>query len=81
MLLPGSETFFASTALHVGGGGVVCELEVDGSAGEHDGGEGGLGAVEAVGPADDEPVGSVGEAAVDGGGDPVSVFPYWVLSP
>jgi hypothetical protein len=39
----------------VGGGGVVWELEVDGSAGEHDGGEGGLGAVEAVGPADDEP--------------------------
>jgi hypothetical protein len=41
-------------ALHVGGGGVVEELEVDRSAGEHDGGEGGLGAVEAVGPADDE---------------------------
>jgi hypothetical protein len=74
---------FASTALRVGGGGVVWELEVDGSAGEHDGGEGGLGAVEAVGPVDDESylvvqslMGSVGEAAVDGGGDPVSMFPY-----
>ena len=67
----------------MGDGGVVWELEVDGSAGEHDGGEGGLGAVEAVGAADDESylvvqsfVGSVGEAAVDGGGDPVSMFPY-----
>jgi S-DNA-T family DNA segregation ATPase FtsK/SpoIIIE len=43
-----------STALHVGGGGVVWELEVDGSAGEHDGGQRGLGTVEAVGAADDQ---------------------------
>ena len=43
-----------STALHVGGGGVVWELQGDGSAGEHDGGQCGLGAVEAVGAADDQ---------------------------
>ena len=51
---------------------MVWELQVDGSAGEHDGGEGGLGGVEAVGAADDEPdlvvesfLASVGQAAVD----------------
>jgi hypothetical protein len=43
-----------STALHVGGGGVVWELQGDGSAGEHDGGQCGLGTVEAVGAADDQ---------------------------
>ena len=49
--------------------GVVWEVEVDGSAGEHDGGEGGLGGVEAVGASDDESdfvvesfVASVGQA-------------------
>jgi hypothetical protein len=46
---------FGSTALHVDGGGVVWERQVDGSAGEHDGGQGGLGTVEAVGAADDQP--------------------------
>jgi hypothetical protein len=60
---------------------VVWKLQVDGSAGEHDGGEGGFGGVEAVGASDDEPdfvvesfLASVGQAAVDGGGDPVSVL-------
>jgi tetratricopeptide (TPR) repeat protein len=43
-----------STALHVDGGGVVWELQVDGSAGEHDGGQRGFGTVEAVGAADDQ---------------------------
>jgi len=48
------DPIFGSTVLHVGGGGVVRELEVDGSAGEHDGGQRGLGAAEAVGAADDQ---------------------------
>ena len=68
---------FGSIALHVDGGGVVWELEVDRSAGEHDGGEGGLGAVEAVGAADEKSylvvesfVASVGQAMVESGGDP-----------
>jgi hypothetical protein len=43
-----------STALHVGGDGVVWELQGDGSAGEHDGGQRGLGTVEAVGTTDDQ---------------------------
>ena len=71
-----------STALHVGGGGVVGEVEVDGPAGEHDGGQGSFGGVEAVGASDDESnfvvqsfVASVGQATVDGGGDAVSMFP------
>ena len=61
---------------------MVWELQIDWSAGEHDGGQCGLGAVEAVGAADDEPdfvvesfVASVGQSTVDGGGDPVSMFP------
>jgi hypothetical protein len=62
---------------------VVSELEVDRSAGEHDGGEGGLGGVVTVGAADEESyffiesfVASVGQAAIDGGGDPVSACRY-----
>lgn len=50
-----NQHFYGSLALHVGGGGVVWELEVDWPAGEHDGGKCGFGAVEAVGAADDQP--------------------------
>jgi hypothetical protein len=60
---------------------VVWEVEVDGSAGEHDGGEGGFGGVESVGASDDEPdfvveafVAAVGQSAVDSGVDSVAVL-------
>ena len=53
-----------------------------GPQGEYDGGEGGFGGVEAVGASDDESnfvvesfVASIGQATIDGGDDPVSLFP------